>query len=152
MSVLRLAAATLALSAMSGCATTALEDIPVFEADLGIIGEFNDEMGTNHMISADMWTKTDADGAVTKFHIARHDNIIMYVLAENDSANADSPGMWSRFDWIRDDMRTLYFCTVATDAKDVGTVYEMPNPDWDDLDAGCHSAAWTMVPDEVDMN
>jgi hypothetical protein len=61
-----------------------------------IVGEFVDDYGARHTVSASMWQQHPRN----RFHILRWNPAGRYLIARNDSANAAERGLWTRIDWV----------------------------------------------------
>lgn len=61
-----------------------------------ILGQFEDDYGGSHSVSATTWTQ----GASTRYHVIRWVPHEQYLIAHNDSANRSDGGKWTRIDWL----------------------------------------------------
>jgi hypothetical protein len=60
------------------------------------IGEFLDDYGERHTVSATEWIQQPRN----HFHIIRWVPAGHYLIAHNDPANPDDAGLWTRIDWV----------------------------------------------------
>lgn len=123
--------------AAGGCANMAW--VPAQRIDPAIAGSFVDEWGTAHTIDAATW-----DQGWGLWHISRYSNLSQNLIAQNDAANAFSPGLWSRFDWTEQAGDTWY-CQTAYDAPTEWAARSTPRADAGDLLNGCAGFAWTLL-------
>ncbi len=112
-------------------------EVPV--APLEIAGSYTDGWGTAHEITSQTWTMA----GMGVFHVAGYDNDGNWLVAQNDAANAYSPGLWSRMDWSETQGK-LYFCQTAYAAASRQEAEDTPAADATDPTAsGCGGFAWT---------
>ena len=109
------------------------------EEALAIIGDYTDEWGDNHSITAETWTNSAG-----VFHIEQWDNAATYLVAQNDAGNEFSPELWSRFDWTWDADEVLYYCQSVYDGASIDDALA-GSANAADLAAGCGGFAWTKM-------
>jgi len=113
-------------------------------APLAIIGTWTDDYASTHTITEADWTMASELGT-SIFAISQYDNTAMFVIAQNDSANAYNADLWSRMDWTHDADGVLNFCQSTYDAADEATALAATPADATDLSAGCGGFAWTVM-------
>jgi hypothetical protein len=99
--------------AASACATVRLgppvaTSLPPAE----LLGEFEDDYESSFRITATEWMQVPS----SRLHIVRWVPTERYLVAQNDAANRDSPGLWTRIDWVELDGMPPYkwgFCLSA---------------------------------------
>ena len=114
-------------------------DTDTGEEALAIIGDYTDEWGDNHSITAETWTNSAG-----VFHIEQWDNAATYLVAQNDAGNEFNPELWSRFDWTWDADEVLYYCQSVYDGASIDAALA-GSADTADLAAGCGGFAWTKM-------
>jgi len=113
------------------------------QGDLLILGEYADNWGSYHSVTAATWTTGYAPNAAV-FHIETYSNDAEYLIAENDADNAFAAGLWSRFDWTEDG-GDLYYCQTAFDAASAADAETTEPADDGDLVEGCGGFGWTQL-------
>jgi len=126
----------LSLGLLSACG----DEDPKERGPLEIIGNYVDEWGNSHQITAETWTQTGT-GFSAMLHVSVYNNFFDYLAGQNDSGDTFNPGKFSRHDWTMS-LGNLYYCSSAFD-KD--TLHEALAADSDatDLAAGCGGFSWT---------
>jgi hypothetical protein len=61
-----------------------------------LLGSFTDDYAERYQISEAEWFQAPHG----RLHILRWDDAGQFLIARNDSANANDPGLWTRIDWI----------------------------------------------------
>lgn len=118
---------------------TADTDEPDETETLAIIGEYTDEFGGDHVITADTWT--DAYSGV--YTITSFDNAEGVIIAQNGADNAFDPNLWSQFNWF-DDGTSLYYCQIAYNAADQAAAAAQPKANSTGVATdGCNGFSWT---------
>ncbi len=120
------------------------------DADAGaleIVGEYADDWGDSHVITADAWTSEypgagDAGVTTSSAHITAYDNDADFLVAQNDAEASYAPNLWSRYDWTYSG-DALYYCQIVYDAADEQTAAANATADHADLAAGCGGFGWT---------
>ena len=108
------------------------------EMSLALVGDYTDEYGDNHTITADQW-----ENAAGGFAITQWSNEEQWLVAQNAATNMYFPDMWSRFDWAWDGEQ-LYYCQAVYDGATVDDALA-GSADAADLMAGCGGFAWTKL-------
>ena len=96
-----------ALCACAGMRAQHAEPVPAF-----LLGEFTDDYGSRYTIDAESWVHHPD----TRYHIREWHVGERFLIAQNDSANASDPGLWTRIDWLRLGNTTAYewaYCYAA---------------------------------------
>ncbi len=100
-----------ALLLLAGCATNKpAASVPPAE----LLGAFEDDYGIAYTLTGAAWTQHPG----TVYHVAAWHPEDGYLIARNDSANANG-GLWTRIDWIALDGMEPYtwaFCLSTYDA------------------------------------
>jgi hypothetical protein len=109
---------------------------------LSIVGSYEDEFGTEHVITEEVWTQTYPGAAPLTFEIDTFG--ADWLVAQNGPDNAYSPDLWSRFDWVEVD-GDLYYCQTAYDAPDAASAEAATPADTTDVDAGCGGFPFSML-------
>lgn len=126
-----------------GCVSFAwsrLSPIPSWD----FLGIYRDGWGTSHTIRHTGWIQ-EFDGQESLFRILSVNLDQGYLVAENDSGNQYSPGLFSRLDWITFQGR-LYFCHTRFDAATAADAESAPAPEKKHPDqSGCQGFAWTLI-------
>ncbi len=122
---------------VDGTGCTAIEDLEV-------IGEFIDDWDTRHTVANDLWTMGEGDGA-SLFHISQYDNDAMWLVAQNDSNNAWSADLWSRFDWTWYEGELWYCQTAYGAATETDAVATAAADATDPATTGCGNYPWTKL-------
>jgi hypothetical protein len=107
---------------------------------LEIVGDYTDDFGGTHEITADTWT---IDGAGV-FHVLDFDNDTDYLVAQNDADNTYSPDLFSRFEWVENG-DGLYLCQSVFDAESESAAHDAAGADPDDLETGCGGFPWSVL-------
>lgn len=116
---------------------------PLPEA-IAIVGDYVDDFGGAHQITATEWRQGEGDAA-SVFALREVDNEARFALAENGADNEFSPGLWSRFDWAESG-GALYFCQSAFDAATLDAARAATPGDAADLaGAGCGGFPWSAL-------
>lgn len=137
-SVIRLAVAASAFFFLvSGCASDAGDD---GGDGPEIVGDFTDDYGSTHEITADTWT---IDG-IGVYHVVDFDNDADFLIAQNDAENEYAPDMFSRFEWVEDGA-AFYLCQSVFDAETEQDAVDAARADADDLEMGCGGFAWSKL-------
>lgn len=107
-------------------------------AEIALVGEYEDDFGSDHVITASSWTI-----GTSVFHISAFDNEAGWAVARNDQGNEWSPCLWSRFDWVETDSK-LYLCQTAFDAESEEAALEADAPDASKpTQTGCSGFPWS---------
>lgn len=61
-----------------------------------LLGRFIDDYGSRYEISATEWKH----GSSTRYRIIRWNGVERFLIAQNDSANPEDGGLWTRIDWV----------------------------------------------------
>lgn len=84
-----------------------------------VVGRFDDDYGSRHVITATEWQH----GRAAKYHIVEWNTAKHFLVAENDAANPSDPSKWTRIDWVElppsagtGPNYTWAFCMTAFDA------------------------------------
>ena len=113
---------------------------PVFD----LVGEYIDNYDTRHTITYNSWTQGMGDTA-SLFHISQYDNDAMWMVAQNDSENAWSADLWSRFDWTWHEGE-LWYCQTTYDAATEDDALAATAADATDPAAGgCNGFSWSKL-------
>ena len=101
-------------------------------ATIEIKGEYTDDFGGTHTITATLWEQGYSTGS-SKFKIVKIDNENNLALALNDSANGYNPDKYSRFNWATSSDGSLYYCqsvfdSETADAAEATTAPDASNP------------------------
>lgn len=80
-----------------------------------LLGTFVDDYGSRYTITPGVWTHLPQG----RYHVRRWNVSDGYLIAQNDSANGQAPGRWTRIDWV--ELREMApwawaFCLSAYDA------------------------------------
>jgi hypothetical protein len=111
-------------------------------ATIEIAGRYDDGFGTTHVIDAAGWSMTFGD-STSRFAFTMVDDAEDFAIAENDAANMFSPGLYSRFEWVRVGEQ-LYFCQAPFDAATEAAALAAARPDRSDPTmTGCGTFAWS---------
>jgi len=84
-----------------------------------VLGRFEDDYGSRHVITATDWQH----GKAARYRIVEWNPARQFLVAANDAANPSDPGKWSRFDWMilpagsGDPAYTWAYCMSAYDAS-----------------------------------
>jgi hypothetical protein len=118
---------------------------------LDITGDYLDGYGGSHWIDNDVWIQTMA-GSLLAFDIEVVDNGGQFAIGHNDAANAFSPDLYSRFDWVVVD-DALFYCQTAYDAESVAAAAAVARADDSDpANSGCGGAfPWTSMASGVSI-
>ena len=109
-----------------------------------IIGDYDDNWGMSHSVTADSWVM-DGYGSISTFWFTSWDNDADMVVAQNDKANEWSPGLFSRMDWTEQG-GALYFCQSVFDAASAEDAWTQPAADPSDPSStGCGGYAWSQL-------
>jgi len=112
---------------------------------LAIAGVYSGSYGGQHEITDTQWTQTYTPDPPLVFAISRWDNDAMWLVAQNDEANAYNASLWSRFDWITDGT-TVTYCQGTTDAATEQDALDSAPANADDLGTGCGGGfPWTVL-------
>ena len=106
---------------------------------LSIRGAYVDNWGTEHAISQTTWLNGEST-----FIIDFIDHEQGFLIAQNGEANAYNPGLWSRFDWTRND-EGLWYCQSAYDADSAEEALTASADATDPAVSGCGSFSWTKL-------
>ena len=122
------------------CAEAPPDDlIEPAEAELELIGDWVDDFGGTHSITAETWTMGDSVFAITQF-----DNDASWLVAQNDANNPFNPDLWSRMDWSADGA-DYWFCQTVFDGADEAAALGATPADSSDLSAGCGGFSWSLL-------
>lgn len=111
---------------------------------LAIIGNYKDDWGTSHKVTAESWTQTSG-GDTSIFAIEQYSNEDHYAIAHNSGKNAYNPSKWSRFDWTEKG-GDLYFCQTVYDAASEAKALAAKPADAAKLTTdGCSGFPWTKL-------
>lgn len=124
-----------------GCPAPEEPDEPVVDPDpIDILGDWVDEWDTAYTIDDEVWAQGDYTFWLTQWSADAG-----WAVAQNDDANAYSPGLWSRFDWVTVD-GAVWYCQTAFDAPTEADALAVPAADSADPAAsGCSGFAWTRM-------
>ena len=112
---------------------------------LSIRGEFVDNYGTDHMITQSTWVSGSSIFAIT--YLSNDDQML---VAQNDSGNAWSADLWSRFDWTENE-DGLWYCQTAYGAESEEAAMNTEAADASDpANGGCSGFSWSKLEDTVD--
>lgn len=112
---MRRVVASLVVAGPGACTRPPTPMVQVRAAEPMMIGEFLDDYGERHSISASEWMQA----VHSRYHIARWATREHFLIAQNDSANTSAARRWTRIDWVRLDGVPPYtwaFCFSAYDA------------------------------------
>ena len=111
-----------------------------------IAGDYEDEWQTIHRITDTTWTQVSEQWGTSLWHIARYDNDLRSVIAQNASDNDFFADLWSRFDWTTFD-GALWYCQIAYDADSETAALATPRPDDTDptADGSCGVGTWSAL-------
>jgi hypothetical protein len=121
---------------------------------LEIIGDYHEDWGAEHHVTADDWTVVfpglgDAGPTTSVVHITSFDNAADYLVAQNDHDLSYNPDLWSRYDWTFEDLSDggvdLYYCQIEYAAADEETAAANEGADPDDLGGGCGAFPWSRL-------
>jgi hypothetical protein len=127
------------------------------DADSGaleIIGDYVDDWGGEHHVTAAAWTAIypgygDAGPTTAIAHVADYDNAADYLVAQNDAELSFDPELWARYDWTYEDLADggvdLYYCQIEYAAADQETAAANATADRGDLGAGCGGFSWSRL-------
>lgn len=127
------------------------------DADAGaleIIGDYHDDWGGEHHVTATAWTAIypgfgDAGPDTSVAHITSYDNGGDYLVAQNDSELNYYPDLWSRYDWTTDELTDggvdLFYCQIEYEAADEETAAANGSADPGDLIGGCGGFSWSRL-------
>ena len=118
----------------------------VIEELLAIIGEYEDNWGGSHLITADTWVSGDLS-----FSISQYNNELYTVIAQNAADNQYNPEKWSKFQWSYDLHGNLFYCQVAFEAETEEDAIGTPPADPTNLEAGCGGFGWTMLREPLSL-
>lgn len=116
-----------------------------------IAGDWIDDWGNAHSVTADAWTteypgEGDAGTTTSVTHVTSWSNDdagFGVIVGQNDAVDSFYPGLWSRYDWAYADDEELYFCQIEFAAADEETAATNDGADRADLDAGCGGYPWS---------
>ncbi|HKJ00627.1 MAG TPA: hypothetical protein VKB51_19310 [bacterium] len=133
-----LLAVLLAATLLSGCGR---------DSGPAIMGHYTDDYGGTHEITQTTWTDS-GPGYKDVFHIVDYDNQQLYILAQNDAANAYNASLYSRFTWTYSGSG-LYYCQDPYDAASADAARLAAPPDSSNPAAsGCGASSsypWTRL-------
>ena len=104
-------------------------------------GDYVDGNGAPHSINPFTWALGTAPSL---FHVLEYSNDDDYALAQNDSANASSPGLYSKLEWTTDADGEWVYCHSTIDALSIDDAKGI-TADRDDLLTGCNANSWTSL-------
>ncbi|MGC6507182.1 MAG: hypothetical protein ACON4U_02155, partial [Myxococcota bacterium] len=104
-------------------------------------GSYDDSWGSQHTVSAFKWSSSGGN----VHHISQYDDEAGWIIAQNDSSNAYSPDLWSKFELTADTSGALYYCQSAYAEVDEQAAIDAPGADSTDLTAGCGGFGWTAL-------
>jgi len=107
-------------------------------------GVWVDGFGGTHWITDDRWQSGWGPSAFV-FATIEWDLDAMWLVAENDAANAFNPGLFSRFEWTIDGEGQLYYCQSVFDGASADEARDAERADAEDLDAGCGGFGWSTL-------
>ncbi|MGH9883939.1 MAG: hypothetical protein ACREBE_00305 [bacterium] len=100
---------------VSACHARAFTNAPPLgEPPPLILGDFEDDYGGRHTVSASEWIQ-----GRDRYRIVRWDAAGQYLVAQNDSGNHSAAGKWTRIDWMSFSDMAPYdwgFCFTAYEA------------------------------------
>jgi hypothetical protein len=105
-------------------ATTGSPSAPPTAAPL-LLGEFVDDYGNAFRITAAAWLQLPHG----RFHIRQWHAAEQFLIAENDRANPEAGGRWTRIDWMPLSGMAPYtwaFCFTAYDAPSAAAARAAP--------------------------
>lgn len=108
----------IAAANVNGCARTTRAAVGPSSSGAApsfVLGNFIDDYGGHHAITATEWRQGDDD----RYRIVRWNADQRYLIAENGSSSPTSLGRWTRIDWLRLDGLPPYtwaFCFSAYEA------------------------------------
>lgn len=118
-------------------------DAVVVAQEIEIAGTYSDGFAT-HEIEGDRWTMSGTDFS-SGFTLTRVNNDEDWAIAQNDSSNAFSGGLYSRFEWVRVGT-DLYFCQAPYDAATEADALSAARPDRSDpATTGCGTFSWSLL-------
>ena len=97
MRVLAIRAASAAVLCVQACSAPRSQPMPAVAPDTLVLGEFQDDYGGRHTVSATEWVQHPR----ANYRIVSWRPDAQYLIAQNDQANASDPGLWTRIDWLR---------------------------------------------------
>ncbi|MEP6494138.1 MAG: hypothetical protein ABJF01_15750 [bacterium] len=107
-------------------------------------GEFQDDYGERHSISASEWVQRPRN----RFHIVQWVPSRTFLIAHNDSANRGDAGRWTRIDWLRLDGMAPYewaFCFSAYDAPSAAAAESVAIAHPETPKTGCNGFPYTRM-------
>ena len=112
-------------------------------ADLEIIGSWQDDFGSSHVITNTSWDSYDASTPVA---LTQYDNDGMYAVGQNHENDAFNPDLWSRFDWTWDADGDLWYCQSLFNGASEDDALDAPAADdADPTTGGCGGFAWSKL-------
>jgi len=116
-----------------GCGGNAWE----FLTPPSIIGRYTDDWEGQHDITAVAWTTGYVGSEQSVFWLRELSNTAGYLLAANDEKNSFNPGLFSRYDFVVDADKTLYYCQTSYNAATLAAAKATTPADRTDLVMGC---------------
>ena len=110
---------------------------------LEIAGSYIDNTSTEHVITQTSWLLDYGPTEQYFYHITQYDNVMQYVIAENDASNGVlEAGYWSRFDWTYADNH-LWVCQTTSNAATEAAALSTEVPDKSNpAEEGCRNYGW----------
>jgi hypothetical protein len=125
-------ALTLAACSCAGIGTRPSEPIPPF-----MLGELIDDYGIRYSVTAEEWVQLpNTRYRIRSWHVSER-----YLLAENDAANAEHGGLWTRIDWVQLEDGGEYgwaFCYAVYEAATMADAAAAPPSQRRSPRAGCN--------------
>ena len=115
--------------------------------DLDITGSYSDILENEHVISDDFWIMQVPEDGEYLYHIRQIYNNDRFLIARNDNQNGETEaGLWSRFDWARDNQNNLWFCQTTYLAETEQAAFDTMAPNTNDLSFnGCEGFGWLQL-------
>lgn len=104
-----------------------------------VAGDWVDNWGGAHLISADAWSSWGSTYAITQY-----DNDVGFAIAQNGADNEWGAELWSRFDWTWIDGELAY-CHTAYDAATEADARAIAAADATNPESGCGGFSWTWL-------
>ena len=111
---------------------------------LELVGSYSDNIGSEHVITQDLWLIDYGSNEQYYYHIDQYSNDEDYLIAENDDANGSpESGAWSRFDWVYH-ADTLWVCQTMSTATSQQEALAAEPPDVD-IAGSCTPYGWMQL-------
>ena len=117
-------------------------------APLAIMGEWEDEYGTQIVASKYAFASTYAGGdTISIITVTHYDNAAGFLVGQNGGDGTYNPGEWTRIDWHKDVEDSYWYCTTHYNAADeAAAMAEHPDHDHSLYDTtGCGGFAFSKL-------